>query len=141
MRCILHSPRGHANGPSGYRFFSKVHARFVLALALILIFRALVIGNSPPSEGGAPRALIEATDYDASKGGRPGHAHDGDAQGGARDNDKPTDPVACGDTTHTTAGGAHRRGSLPTNKLKDCVSKPKGAPGGPLRTPLRIGAT
>ncbi len=82
-RCIVRVVmRTNLAGIGSFRKFMHVFVS-LLALALILTFRALVIGNSPPSEVGAPRALIEATDSDASNAGRPGHAHEGDAQGGA----------------------------------------------------------
>lgn len=111
----------------------------VLTWALLLTFRSLVIGDSPLSQVAAPGASNNSTNTDASDSGRPVVTHDRDAQGEAREGDRPTDLSACGDSAHATTAGARRRGSLPNKKLKDYVPKPKGAPGGPLRTPLHIG--
>ena len=41
----------------------------------------------------------------------------------------------------TSAKGLRRRSGRAWKKLKDFVPKPRGAPGGPLRTPLHIGDT
>lgn len=97
----------------------------------------------PPSEVGSAAATTEATDSTASAACvQQAAANASDAQGVAHGDEQPTDHAGgSGDSARTTVGCARRRGSKPNKNLKDYVPKPRGAPGGPLRTPLHIGDT
>jgi hypothetical protein len=116
---------------------------YIVFLSCQLCDDLALTDDLPPSEGGSAAGTTEATDSTASAACvQQAAANASDAQGVAHGDEQPTDHAGgSGDSARTTVGCARRRGSKPNQKLKDYVPKPRGAPGGPLRTPLHIGDT